>query len=216
MIKTTFYNLPLDKRQRLLKAARLEFSKMDFHDASINRIIKEAQISRGSFYTYFDDKYDLVRALLEDYFQMVEKTVDAALKSSNGDVFEMFLSLFDITVSYKEIKENVATFESLFRALQVSDTEPKVGRVIDEQRHAKHKIQMLRQINREKLAVSSDEDLSALVDMLFFLSRKGMIKALAKDANVDDVRKRLVREFEFLKHGAVKPEYHKAFPPNSL
>lgn len=207
MIKATFYNLPPQKRKRLLEAARLEFSKTDFHEASINRIIKDAEISRGSFYTYFDDKYDLVRALLEDYFKMIEVHVNRVLESSNGNIFDMFIALFNTTVSYEEIRENMATYESLFRALQVSDTEPKSGRVIDEQRHVKHQQEILKRINRDMLKASTDEDLMALVDLLFIISRKAMIKALAPGANIEAVRHTLCKQFELLKNGAVKPEY---------
>ena len=46
----TFFNLPKDKQQRLLDAAATEFSRAPLKDASINNIIKLAEISRGSFY----------------------------------------------------------------------------------------------------------------------------------------------------------------------
>ena len=44
----TFYNLPEEKRGRLVKAIYLELARVPFSEMSINRIIKEAQISRGS------------------------------------------------------------------------------------------------------------------------------------------------------------------------
>lgn len=51
-----FEKLSKDKRQRILDAAREEFSRVSYEEASINQIIKNAGISRGSFYTYFEDK----------------------------------------------------------------------------------------------------------------------------------------------------------------
>jgi len=47
-----FEKLSKDKRQRILDAAREEFSRVSYEEASINQIIKNAGISRGSFYTY--------------------------------------------------------------------------------------------------------------------------------------------------------------------
>lgn len=55
----TFFNLPIDKQKRLLDAASTEFSRVPLTEASINNIIKLAEILRGSFYQYFKDKEDL-------------------------------------------------------------------------------------------------------------------------------------------------------------
>ena len=48
-------NLPKVKQERILEAAKKEFSEAMFSDVSINRIVKAASISRGSFYMYFSD-----------------------------------------------------------------------------------------------------------------------------------------------------------------
>jgi len=55
----TFFNLSQEKQQRLLEAARLEFSRVPLYEASISKIIANADIPRGSFYQYFNDKEDL-------------------------------------------------------------------------------------------------------------------------------------------------------------
>lgn len=62
----TFFHLPEEKQQRLLEAARVEFSRVPLNEASIAQIVKLAGISRGSFYQYFEDKEDL-------YFYYFEK-----------------------------------------------------------------------------------------------------------------------------------------------
>ena len=50
MIKKTFYNLPYEKRKRITDAVIKEFMERPNEKVSINRIIKTAEISRGSFY----------------------------------------------------------------------------------------------------------------------------------------------------------------------
>ena len=47
-----------------MKSAKKEFSKSLFKDASINNIIKMANIPRGSFYMYFESKEDIYFYLL--------------------------------------------------------------------------------------------------------------------------------------------------------
>ena len=59
MPKKTFFRLPAEKQQRLLKAAHAEFSRVPFNEASVSNIIKAAEIPRGSFYQYFEDKADI-------------------------------------------------------------------------------------------------------------------------------------------------------------
>ncbi|MCG8541592.1 MAG: TetR/AcrR family transcriptional regulator [Clostridia bacterium] len=64
MPKQTFFNLPEDKKERILNTAIDEFSKYYYHKASISRIVKNAGIAKGSFYQYFEDKKDLFKYLI--------------------------------------------------------------------------------------------------------------------------------------------------------
>ena len=61
-----FYRLPRAKADAIRMAALREFKRVPLEEASINRIIRDADISRGSFYTYFEDKKDLLRWLIDD------------------------------------------------------------------------------------------------------------------------------------------------------
>ncbi len=64
MAKPTFYNLPEEKRLRITSAARCEFASVGYDLASIQTIIGNANIPRGSFYQYFEDKRDLFLTIL--------------------------------------------------------------------------------------------------------------------------------------------------------
>ena len=55
----TFFNLPEAKRKRFMDAVWQEFTTVSYMDASINKIIQAADISRGSFYQYFAGKADV-------------------------------------------------------------------------------------------------------------------------------------------------------------
>lgn len=69
MPTSTFENLDALKKQRLMDAMIEEFSQVPFTQASINRIIKQASIPRGSFYQYFKDKEDAYRTVLSQIAQ---------------------------------------------------------------------------------------------------------------------------------------------------
>jgi AcrR family transcriptional regulator len=54
-----FDNIDPDKKARLLEVAMREFASRGYELASVNRILEDADLSKGSFYYYFDDKADL-------------------------------------------------------------------------------------------------------------------------------------------------------------
>lgn len=60
----TFFNLPAEKREQIVKIAIEEFAANDYDGVSITRIVARASIAKGSFYQYFVDKEDLFAYLL--------------------------------------------------------------------------------------------------------------------------------------------------------
>jgi AcrR family transcriptional regulator len=62
----TFHRLPEERRARLVREAIVEFSDRAFAEASLSQIARRAQIPKGSFYQYFEDKLDLYRWLLTE------------------------------------------------------------------------------------------------------------------------------------------------------
>ena len=59
MVRPRFAKLAPEQQQAILRAALEEFAAHGFHDASLNRVIEAAGISKGSMYYYFDGKEDL-------------------------------------------------------------------------------------------------------------------------------------------------------------
>lgn len=66
-----------------------------FNEASINQIIKEAGIPRGSFYMYFQDKEDLFRYLLKGNVDQLFMLLEEFLLRNGGDIFQALLDLYD-------------------------------------------------------------------------------------------------------------------------
>src|SRR5699024_8904680 len=97
--KQTFFNLSDEKRNTLIDAAMKEFSRVPFADASISNIVKDAEISRGSFYQYFEDKEDVFFYLLKEDSNRRDALFVESLKAKNGDILlaldEMFKEMLD-------------------------------------------------------------------------------------------------------------------------
>lgn len=84
----TFMNLPKEKRLRVLRAAKKEFSRVPLEKAVISNIVKDADIPRGSFYQYFYDINDLFTYVLNYIYGIDKKKFIKYLNDTNGDVYE--------------------------------------------------------------------------------------------------------------------------------
>lgn len=97
MPKQTFDKLPQEKQERILAAAKKEFTQVRYSDASINQIVKEAGIPRGSFYQYFEDKKDIFLCFLQDYKKEMLNGFARYIHERSGDLMgalDMFMADF--------------------------------------------------------------------------------------------------------------------------
>ncbi|HEU0043816.1 TetR/AcrR family transcriptional regulator [Sphingomonas sp.] len=69
-------------RRALLDAAAAEFAADGFHLASISAITRRAGVALGSFYTYFDSKDAIFRALVSDMSEQVRDHVAPAIRAA--------------------------------------------------------------------------------------------------------------------------------------
>jgi AcrR family transcriptional regulator len=54
------------RREQILEAASSVFAEVGYHKASINDIIQQAEIARGTFYLYFTSKHNVLEAILDE------------------------------------------------------------------------------------------------------------------------------------------------------
>lgn len=66
MPTSTFFALPEERRDRLVREAIAEFSERPYAEASLSQIAQRSRIAKGSFYQYFTDKLDLYRWLVTE------------------------------------------------------------------------------------------------------------------------------------------------------
>ena len=68
------------KRERegaILRAAKKVFAEQGYHEASIDDIIKEADIARGTFYLYYTGKRTIFDAILNLTLEEVDRHIEA-------------------------------------------------------------------------------------------------------------------------------------------
>lgn len=95
------------KRQQILEGAKRVFLKMGFDAASMNDVTREAGVSKGTLYVYFDSKEELFTAMIESQRAAFLESVRTSL-AGHEDV-EAGLSKFGLTFASHVTDENVIT-----------------------------------------------------------------------------------------------------------
>ena len=194
MPSATFFNLPPAKREKLLDAALAEFARAAYGETSINRIIRQAGIPRGSFYMYFTGKEDLFLYLMRSYSEKLEELMGRLLEDNGGDLFAAFLALFDHVQARWEREQ----YQELARILgRNGQMRPNLflprgeEGVLDRLRD---------RIDLSALDLRREEDLGAIVRLLLMVTGGALMRAASGCAPA--ARGQLVELFEILKRGA--------------
>lgn len=83
-----FEQLDEEKKKRIINAALKEFATNGFNKASTNIIVKEAGISKGLIFHYFESKVNLYVYLFDYCSQLISKELDGTVDFENGDILE--------------------------------------------------------------------------------------------------------------------------------
>lgn len=83
----------LETRERIIEASRKLITEKGFDNVSMEDIALEAGVSKGSFYTYFSHKEDIIRELNKnDFLKLAEKTI--VMDTSLGNRLEFYCTEF--------------------------------------------------------------------------------------------------------------------------
>lgn len=93
---------PLPRYPRLLEAAINEFSRKKYDDASLNDILKEAAMSKGSLYHNFGDKFGLYLCIMDVIVKRKVEFFTAFMRDRQvpGDFFGTFRLLVLATMEF--------------------------------------------------------------------------------------------------------------------
>lgn len=198
-----FLNLPEEKRQTVFDAAKKELCSSSYDDLSINRIVKEAGISRGSFYEYFADKDDLIEYIMRDYCSVMQQLYTHYFSGGKFDLFDAAAESVLRAVEYCIREGEEALFKNLFSCLRMSRT------YSFEWLHESEKLIVsagLSHVDRTSLKDPSDKAVTVLLDTVTVLTRNTMARIFSDYEN----RERYFRDFRtalaLIRNGACSSE----------
>ncbi len=126
-------------RRALLSAAAEEFGEKGFHEGSISGITRRAGCALGSFYTYFDSKDDIFRALVADMSGQVRDYVGPRIAQARDGIDAErlgLLSFLEFARSHKEIYRIIDEAEFVDQAAYRTHYESTASRILVRLREA--------------------------------------------------------------------------------
>lgn len=89
-----------NKKNALLKSAFDLFTKTDIHSVSVQDIVKQAGVAKGTFYLYFKDKYDIRNKLVshktsELFYQAYRAVIDQEITGFRNQLHFMIDFILD-------------------------------------------------------------------------------------------------------------------------
>lgn len=208
MPKKTFFNLPEEKQQHLLTVARDAFSKASFDKVSITSIITAAQIPRGSFYQYFEDKADLYDYLIANLRETSLTDWHKEMQAQNGDLFKAFKSYFGRLLEVVVAGPNADFYRNVFLHLDYTRTHH-----LSEDLNKKHmpkkmksNPEMLEDINTSLLRLETDEDYQMLLHLLLGTFYQSVAHFYVVQSSLKETRVRFYKIVDWLQFGVQKKE----------
>lgn len=195
-----FMRLPEEKRQVIWEASMDEFLHQPFEKVSINRIIKNAGISRGSFYTYFEDKRELLAFILEDIKKRWSQACEDSLLQSGGDFFVMMETLFDAALEFCRnndlfnLHKNLIMYPDMLRDLM-----PTADQCEEEVREG-----MFEKVNLSGFRDPSPENGVLLFKMALMAMIGAISDACIRPEREDQIREDYLRVLSILQYGVCR------------
>ncbi|WP_028399609.1 TetR/AcrR family transcriptional regulator [Ectobacillus panaciterrae] len=135
-----FLSLKREKQDRILNAAIKEFTQKGFKNASTDKIVKDANISKGSLFHYFNNKKDLFLFLYDYSLEILMDEFFGEIDLNETDLLARFRQLVLLKV------ELVKKYPDMFDFIKVAYFEESE----DVKRELEHR-------NKEKIAISYEK-----------------------------------------------------------
>ena len=205
MATDRFVRLPREKQEVILRAAIKEFAQVPFDKVSINKIIKEADISRGSFYTYFEDKKDVLHYIIMNTLTQYKNAFQRFLKKNEGDIWETLEDLLEYSVcscfkhGLLDFFRNITLYSNsddmlgeFFKDSSAEDESEKLGRWVFDN------------IDKSLLKIQRFDDFALFMDIAMSSMMMALRSYYREERSLDQVKIEYHRKLEMLRYGVCK------------
>ena len=199
----TFMKLSEEKKNKILQAAKEEFTRVPFEQTSIKNIVEGAEIARGSFYQYFTSKEDLLQYMMKDDKEKLDNFIKDKLKETHRDIFEAYLAIYDFITQKMGEDKDLAFYKRLIENAKVVEDESSMLRIPKDLKGPFQQEEFLKLIDVSKLQIQDEEELHIVIQMLYLVTRKALVNNF-KYQSTEKARKEYLKMIDYLKNGVLK------------
>lgn len=199
MPKETFYHLNTEKREKVEKAIENEFGRTTLEKASISKIIEEAQIPRGSFYQYFEDKEDAIKYIMKKYMLLEKEIMKRILTQTQGNIFDATLKNFDYMALELEGNPKINLYKNIMQELKKNNI--NLFNSIEEEKEIKEVHEL---IDTSILNIREENELKDMIKIISIVTRTANINVCNGNVSIQEARAELEKQIEILKRGMAK------------
>ncbi|MCM1038287.1 MAG: TetR/AcrR family transcriptional regulator [Roseburia sp.] len=201
-----FFNLPQEKQERVYQAAFDELTRVPYDELSINQIIRKADIPRGSFYQYFENKEDLLVYIMSSFQDCFKEYVRKAMKESNGDIFLGYWNVLNQMIVFGEQEKHYRIMKNVFSGLRVAEVKAFeiFGNLNDS--FSQQIYDLADSSVFDTTIVGSYEDFLELLDFLGIITRNALVEIFADISRKDMILGKVKKRLRIIKYGVMKKE----------
>lgn len=207
MPTSTFLNLPEEKQKRILDAAIKEFGQRNIDEGNMANIVKDARISRGSIYQYFENKEDLYAHIFDTLRSARSEYVRPAFQLYKQAPFIRFFEEFYLRDS-EYLLRHPAHIE-LGKHLYSSSN--NVSRGLIQRQQSLYKEWFLIGIDHDKEhgLIDHKVDSSVFADLcVHFVTDIFIFQSIYAQLSLDNIKDHLHKTLYFIENGIVpKPTF---------
>ncbi len=194
-----------ERKQELLDAALAEFSRKSYEEASINRIIANAGISKGTFYYHFKDKADLylylIRHTSEQKWTFIQQRMASGPETiGGGDIFSKLKLQAQWGFEFAQACPEAHGFAKMLAKERSNSIYGSVQALFDAQSRSALEQMVDEAVSREEIAPGFSRDFVVGTMSVLFGHFDEIVKNGA-GAEPDDVMEKLDCFIAFLKSG---------------
>lgn len=196
----TYENLPQIKKDAIINAAIDEFAEHRFSDASINRIVKSAGISRGSFYQYFADKEDIYLLIAKKIGkEKLEIFAKHPAPSENATFFDVAIAAVPAVLEWVERCPKYNQIGMLMAHDDSAFIQKTVRQMTESQKSVKGYLEK----DKEKGLIRDDIDLDLVMEIVIPIITS-QIQAYYQEGGQEMAMEKVKQAFDIIARGIIK------------
>lgn len=198
-----FFNLPEEKRARITQAIFEEMCRVPYDEISINKIIQNAEIPRGSFYQYFENKDELLTFMLKDFQKQLFTIATETLIEVDGDIFRTFSGFLRKVIAIGEQEKYCTLLQNISYGIKYNHIHDAK---ILQKRGKDYLNEMFDLTNMSEINIQTKEDFFDLAYVLALLIWSAGIDIFLDLTKKEEILTKTEKRINMIKYGVMKEE----------